>query len=204
MASIQKGKVTEYCNIQFYQALQSKERIKVFQGGTRSGKTYAICQYLIYLLTTREDPLVISIARKTLPALKGSVQRDFIGILEKLGIYYQGIHNKAENTYKFKNHLVEFLSVDEPQKIRGRKRTHCFMNEANELHFEDFRQISMRTTEEIIIDFNPSDPVHWIYDEIIDRDDCYLSITTYKDNEFLPRDLVNEIERIRSGALFIG
>lgn len=197
MASIQKGRVTEYCNIQFYQALQSKERVKVFQGGTRSGKTYAICQYLIYLLTTREDPLVISIARKTLPALKGSVQRDFIGILEKLGIYYQGIHNKAENTYKFKNHLVEFLSVDEPQKIRGRKRTHCFMNEANELHFEDFRQISMRTTEEIIIDFNPSDPVHWIYDEIIDRDDCFLSITTYKDNQFLPRDLINEIERIR-------
>jgi len=197
MASIEKRKVTEYCNIQFYQAIEAKERIKVFQGGTRSGKTYALCQYLIYLLTTRKDALVISIVRKTLPALKGSVQRDFISLLQKLGLYYQGVHNKSENTFKYKNHLVEFLSVDDSQKIRGRKRTHCFLNEANELIFEDFRQISMRTTEEMLIDFNPSDPVHWLYDEVIDRDDCFLSVTTYKDNQFLPLELVREIERIK-------
>ena len=197
MASIEKRKVKEYCNIQFYQAIEAKERIKVFQGGTRSGKTYALCQYLIYLLTTRKDPLVISIVRKTLPALKGSVQRDFILLLENLGLYYQGNHNKSENTFQYKNHLVEFLSVDDSQKIRGRKRTHCFLNECNELFFEDFSQINMRTTEEILIDFNPSDPVHWLYDEVIERDDCFLSVTTYKDNQFLPSELVNEIERIK-------
>lgn len=197
MASIEKRKVKEYCNIQFYQAIEAKERIKVFQGGTRSGKTYALCQYLIYLLTTRKDPLVISIVRKTLPALKGSVQRDFILLLENLGLYYQGVHNKSENTFQYKNHLVEFLSVDDSQKIRGRKRTHCFLNECNELFFEDFSQINMRTTEEILIDFNPSDPVHWLYDEVIERDDCFLSVTTYKDNQFLPSELVNEIERIK-------
>jgi len=197
MASIEKRKVKEYCNIQFYQAIEAKERIKVFQGGTRSGKTYALCQYLIYLLTTRKDPLVISIVRKTLPALKGSVQRDFILLLENLGLYYQGNHNKSENTFQYKNHLVEFLSVDDSQKIRGRKRTHCFLNEGNELHWEDFNQLNMRTTEEILIDFNPSDPVHWIYEEIIERDDCFLSVTTYKDNQFLPSELVNEIERIK-------
>lgn len=190
-------RISEKCNIQFFQTLKSNSRIKVHQGGTRSGKTYAICQYLIYKLTTEKSPLVISIVRKTLPALKGSVQRDFFQILEKLGIYYNGVHNKANNTYQFGNHLVEFLSVDEPIKIRGRKRDICFINEANELNFEDFRQLSMRTTKEIIIDFNPSDPVHWLYSEIIDRDDCDLFITTYKDNKFLPSDLIKEIERIK-------
>ena len=197
MASIEKRKVKEYCNIQFYQAIEAKERIKVFQGGTRSGKTYALCQYLIYLLTTRKDALVISIVRKTLPALKGSVQRDFILLLENLGLYYQGNHNKSENTFQYKNHLVEFLSVDDSQKIRGRKRTHCFLNEGNELFMEDFSQLNMRTTEEMLIDFNPSDPVHWLYDEVIERDDCFLSVTTHKDNQFLPSELVNEIERIK-------
>jgi phage terminase large subunit len=118
-------------------------------------------------------------------------------LLENLGLYYQGNHNKSENTFQYKNHLVEFLSVDDSQKIRGRKRTHCFLNEGNELHWEDFNQLNMRTTEEILIDFNPSDPVHWIYDEIIERDDCFLSVTTYKDNQFLPSELVNEIERIK-------
>ena len=192
-----KRRVKEFCNIQFYQTLNSKKRIKVHQGGTRSGKTYAIVQYLIYRMTTAKEPLTISIVRKTLPALRRSVMRDFINIADKLGIYYLGEHNKSENIFKYNGHTIEFLSTDEPQKIRGAKRDICFINEGNELNYEDFRQLSMRTTSEMIIDFNPSDPVHWLYDEIIDREDCDLFITTYKDNKFLPSELIKEIERIR-------
>ena len=192
-----KRRVKEFCNIQFYQTLNSKKRIKVHQGGTRSGKTYSIVQYLIYRMTTAKEPLTISIVRKTLPALRRSVMRDFINIADKLGIYYLGEHNKSENIFKYNGHTIEFLSTDEPQKIRGAKRDICFINEGNELHYEDFRQLSMRTTSEMIIDFNPSDPVHWLYEEIIDRDDCDLFITTYKDNKFLPSELIKEIERIR-------
>ena len=80
------------------------------------GKTYAVCQYLTYLLTESKEPLVISIIRKTLPALKGSVLRDIITILEKTGLYYLGVHNKSANTFEYGKHLIEFLSVDEPQK----------------------------------------------------------------------------------------
>lgn len=185
------------CNIQFEQLLKSNKRFRVHQGGTRSGKTYACVQFLVYLLRSSEEPLIISIIRKTLPALKGSVQRDFIQVMEQLGMYYQGTHNKAENTFKFKDHIVEFLSVDEPQKIRGRKRNIAYLNEANELNLEDFRQINMRTTDFIIMDFNPSDPIHWIYDEIIPREDCDTWITTYKDNKFLSPELVKEIERMK-------
>jgi phage terminase large subunit len=192
-----KRRVKEFCNIQFYQTLNSKKRIKVHQGGTRSGKTYSIVQYLIYRMTTAKQPLTISIVRKTLPALRRSVMRDFINIADKLGIYYLGEHNKSENIFKYNGHTIEFLSTDEPQKIRGAKRDICFINEGNELNYEDFRQLSMRTTSEMIIDFNPSDPVHWLYEEIIDRDDCDLFITTYKDNKFLPSELIKEIERIR-------
>ncbi|MBC8399701.1 MAG: PBSX family phage terminase large subunit [Flavobacteriales bacterium] len=190
-------KITQNCNRQFYDLINSKKRFKVHQGGTRSGKTFAACQYLTYLLTTSKEPLVISIIRKTLPALKGSVLRDFILILQQTGLYFEGTHNKADNTFIYGQHTVEFLSVDEPQKIRGRKRNIAFLNEANELNIEDFRQINMRTTDFLIMDFNPSDPVHWIYDEIIPRDDCDTWITTYKDNKFLSEDLVFEIERMR-------
>lgn len=193
-----RTRVRQQCNVQFYQTLNSEKRIKVHQGGTRSGKTYALCQYLIYKLTTSEKPLTISIVRKTLPALKGSVMRDFFSILDSIGLLYVGQHNKSENTYTYGKHTVEFLSVDEPQKIRGRKRNICYCNEVNELDFEDFRQLLMRTTDEMICDFNPSDPVHWIYDEVIERDDCDTWITTYKDNKFLPAELVAEIERLRA------
>jgi len=189
--------IEQRCNRQFYDLIESKKRFKVHQGGTRSGKTFAVCQYLTYLLTTSKEPLIISIVRKTLPALKGSVLRDFILILQQTGLYFEGTHNKAENTFTYGDHIVEFLSVDEPQKIRGRKRNIAFLNEANELNIEDFRQINMRCTDFLILDFNPSDPVHWIYDEIIPRDDCDTWITTYKDNKFLSKDLVFEIERMK-------
>jgi len=195
--SKQKRTVEQFCNRQFYDVLNSEKRFRIHQGGTRSGKTYAICQYLAYLLVSSEEPLVISIIRKTLPALKGSVQRDFISILESTGIYWKGVHNKSENTFRYNEHLVEFLSVDEPQKIRGRKRDIAYLNEGNELLIEDFRQINMRTTGFLIIDFNPSDPVHWIYEDLIPREDCETWITTYKDNQFLSPELVYEIERMR-------
>ena len=193
----QSRKITQKCNVQFYNLIESQKRFKIHQGGTRSGKTYAICQYITYLLTSSKTPLIISIIRKTLPSLRGSVMRDIILILEQTGLYYLGNHNKAANTFEYGKHLIEFLSVDEPQKIRGRKRNIAFLNEANELNIEDFRQINMRTTDFIIMDFNPSDPVHWIYDEIIPRDDCDTWITTYKDNKFLSEDLVFEIERMK-------
>ena len=189
--------IEQRCNRQFYDLIESNKRFKIHQGGTRSGKTFAICQYLTYLLTSAKEPLIISIVRKTLPALKGSVLRDFVLILQQTGLYFEGTHNKAENTFTYGDHIVEFLSVDEPQKIRGRKRNIAFLNEANELNIEDFRQINMRCTDFLILDFNPSDPVHWIYDEIIPRDDCDTWITTYKDNKFLSKDLVFEIERMK-------
>lgn len=190
-------KETVECNTQFYQTINSDKRIIVHQGGSRSGKTYAICQYLIYLLTTRKKKLIITIARKTLPALKGSVFRDFMEIAEKVGISYFAEINKADLTFKYKNHLVEFISLDNEMKVRGRKRTHCFLNEANEFYLEDFNQLSLRTTEKMILDFNPSDVLHWIYSDICTRDDCDTYITTFEDNAFLDPEIKKEILRMK-------
>lgn len=197
MGALNTRRVKQKCNVQFYNLLNSTKRFKVHQGGTRSGKTYAICQYLAYLIINTEKPLTISIIRKTLPALKGSSQRDMLQILEEIGILYYGEYNKSTNIFKYKNHSIEFLSVDQPQKIRGRKRNIAFLNEVNELEKEDFVQINFRTTDMVICDFNPSDPIHWIYDEVIPRDDCDTWITTYKDNKYLGEDLVREIERLK-------
>ena len=191
--------IDEICNKQFWDLIDSDKRYKVHQGGARSGKTYAICQYICYLLVNSEQKLTIDIVRKTLPALKSSVMRDMIYLLDKYDIYWKGIHNKAENTFEYNGHLISFISVDQPQKLRGRRRNIAFLNEANELDLEDLRQIAMRCSDPgtIIMDFNPSDPVHWIYDEIIPREDCDTWITTYKDNLYLDEEIKIEIERLR-------
>jgi phage terminase large subunit len=184
-------------NIVYSQLVNSNKRISVFQGGTRSGKSYNILVTLIYNLLKRQEPVTLSIVRKTLPAIKGSIMRDFFDILDKMDIYDPNDHNKTENYYTLNNSLIEFVSVDHPQKIRGRKRDILFCNEANELAFEDWQQLLFRTTGKIILDYNPSDEYHWIYDKVLTRDDVDFYKSTYKDNPFLSPELVREIERLK-------
>ena len=176
--------------------LNANTRIVVNQGGTRSSKTYSLAQ-LIILKALQEQGKVYTICRKTLPALKGTAYRDFFNILEEHNLYNPNNHNKSELTYKLNKNEIEFISVDMPQKIRGRKRNILWLNEANEFSFEDWVQLSLRTTENIYLDFNPSDPYSWIYDNVMNREDCTFIKSTYLDNPFLPDETIKEIERLR-------
>lgn len=183
----------------YYDNKRSSKRIVINQGGTRSGKTFSILQVLCeYCWLNKNSGSIITIVRKTLPALKGSAYRDFLKILNDEGWYSEEFHNKSEMIYLLFGNLVEFISVDQPQKIRGRKRNVCFINECNELTWEDFFQLNIRTTDKIIIDYNPSDEFHWIYDKLQTRPDADFFITTYKDNPFLEKELVDEIELLQS------
>ena len=191
-----KRRVKEFCNRQFYEAVNSKQRIKIFQGGSRSGKSWALMQYCLYLITTESKPITISIVRKTLPALKRSVLRDFNIIAKSLGVYYMGEFNKTELVFNYNGHTIEFFSADDAQKIRGSTRDVLWCEECNELNIEDFRQLSMRTKREILMSFNPSDPVHFIYD-LCERDDADLFISTYRDNKFIAPEVKKELERLK-------
>ncbi len=123
--------------------------------------------------------------------------RDFLDILRKLNIYNEDNHNKSNSEYKLYGNLVEFISLDMPQKVRGRKRNLLFINEANELNWEDWQQLIFRTDDRIVIDYNPSDEYHWIYDKVIPRKDCDFFRTTYQDNPFLEQTIKEEIERLK-------
>jgi phage terminase large subunit len=110
-------------------------------GRTRSGKTYSILTAIIELCH-KNTGLVITICRKTFPALRATAMRDFFEILNREGIYNPELHNKSEGTYHLFGNLVEFISIDQPQKVRGRKREILFINEANEITLEDWRQLT--------------------------------------------------------------
>ena len=179
-----------------FEAIQDKNtRFIVNQGGSRSSKTYSLCQLLIVYALTHGNT-VISVVRKSFPALRSTVMRDFFEIMETLGIYDPNLHHKTENTYRFLNgSIVEFFSVDDAQKLRGRKRDILFANEANELSFEEFQQLNMRTGKHFILDFNPSDNYSWIYD-VINKENSVLIKSTYKDNPFLEESIIKEIENL--------
>jgi phage terminase large subunit len=175
----------------------SDKRITIEQGGSRSGKTYNILIWLIFFYCERHQGHTISIVRKTFPSLRASVMRDFFEILEENEQYIPSNHNRTNHEYQHEGNLIEFVSLDQPQKVRGRKRQCLFINEANELHFEDWQQLIMRTEGKVVIDYNPSDAYHWIYDKVIPRDDADFYKTTYKNNPFLDDNIKAEIERLR-------
>ena len=184
-------------NVVYEHLRDSKEKIVVEQGGTRSGKTYNILLFIIFKYCTDNVGKTVTICRKTFPALRGTVMRDFFDILKERDIYREEFHSKSTHEYHLNGNLVEFLSLDQSQKIRGRKRDFLFCNEANELTFEDWQQLIFRTTERVVIDFNPSDEFHWIYDRVLTREDAEFYQTSYLDNPFLSKTIVKEIERLK-------
>ena len=190
MGTIQTNKV-------FNHLIKSDKRIIVEQGGTRSGKTYNILLWLIFYYTERNTDKTITICRKSFPSLRASVMRDFFDILRNHDLYREEYHNKSSHEYHLNGNLVEFISLDQPQKIRGRKRNLLYINEANELFYEDWQQLIFRTDGRIILDYNPSESFHWIYDRVIPREDCDFYQTTYRDNPFLDEQIKNEIERLK-------
>lgn len=184
-------------NVVFEHLIDSDKKIVIEQGGTRSGKTYNILLYLIFYYCSQNTKKTVTICRKTFPALRATVMRDFLEILRTHNIYNEALHNKSNSEYNLFGNLIEFISLDQPTKVRGRKRDLLFINEANELYWEDWQQLLFRTKEKIIIDYNPSDEYHWIYDKIIPRDDSAFYKTTYLDNPFLETSIRSEIERLK-------
>ena len=184
-------------NVVFEHLLDSESKIVIEQGGTRSGKTVNILLYIIFHYCQVNKGKTITICRKTFPALRASVMRDFFDILKQHDKYEEELHNKSNSEYELSGNLVEFISLDQPQKVRGRKRNLLFINEANDLSFEDWQQLVFRTEDKIILDYNPSDEYHWIYDKVKDRDDADFYITTYLDNPFLEPSIKAEIERLK-------
>jgi phage terminase large subunit len=177
-----------------YNALFDKdERFIINIGGSRSSKTYSLCQLIIVYALQFENK-TISIVRKTFPALRATVMRDFFEVLKSMGLYDKQSHNKTEHIYAFPNGtIVEFFSVDDEQKIRGRKRDICWANEANELFYDDFTQLNLRTTGKLIFDFNPSDSNSWLYE----LQDKIIIKSTFRDNPFLEKAIVKQIEQLQ-------
>jgi phage terminase large subunit len=179
-----------------YDALYNNEaRFIINEGGSRSSKTYSLCQ-LILVYCLQNKGVVVSIIRKTFPALRATAMRDFLEVLKDAGIYDKASHNMSEHIYSFSNgSMVEFFSVDNEQKIRGRKRHLAWCNEANEIFYDDFSQINMRTEHKLIFDYNPSDSNSWLYD--LPKNESILIKSTYKDNPFLPESIKTQIEDLK-------
>jgi phage terminase large subunit len=172
--------------------LATDKRFILHVGGSRSGKTFSILQYiLIYCL--KNNNKVITIARKTFPSLRLGAYREFIEMLKMYDIYRQDNHNKTNNIYTLNDNTIQFISIDQSQKLRGLKHDLVFIDECNEVSKEEADQMFMRTNDKIILAQNPSNALHWSL-KLQSSDDCLYLHSTYAQNSFLSKAIVNQIE----------
>lgn len=170
------------------------------KGGTRSTKTYSTLQFL-HLLIPRVDKAgdITSVVSETIPHLKKGAVRDFENII---GHSLKGDPhwNATDMVWTYDNGAkLEFFSCDNASKVHGSQRKRLFVNEANHIEFEIFRQMAVRTSSVIFIDYNPAS-VCWIQKNIECKDNCILIKSTYKDNPFLSAQQIQEIEDNKSDA----
>ena len=147
--------------VTFENLLESKSRVTQHIGGTRSGKTFGILQFLI--VEGLKSAQIITIVRRTIPSLKRTVIKDFTDILKGLGIFSEDHFNISDRTYKLGESTIQFVNSDDPEKLRGLKSDILFVDEASEIDEESFFQLSIRTSGKIILAYNPTiSPYHWL------------------------------------------
>jgi phage terminase large subunit len=179
----------------FEDLINTDKRVCVFQGSSRASKSYNILIYWIYRLL-QEDGKTLSIVRKTLPALKGSILRDLKEILIMFNVFDSNKWHSVDGYFELGTNIIEWFSVDDETKLRGRKRDFLFINEATEISQEEYTQLILRTSDRVVIDLNPSLWNSWIYD-LEGQEDVFYTIVTYKDNPFLSDVQVKEIEKLQ-------
>lgn len=176
-----------------------KKRIRVVPGGTSAGKTYGILPILIDQ-ACKVPGLEISVVSESVPHLRKGALKDFLKIMKATGRYNDKSYNRTLLIYTFQNGAyIEFFSADQQDKVRGPRRNILYINECNNLSFDTYHQLAIRTSDYIWLDFNPANEF-WVHTELDEDPDIETLILTYQDNEALADSIVREIEKAKEKA----
>lgn len=172
------------------------KRLIANRGGTRSGKTYSLVCLLVLLASEGEKKRTIDIVSESLPHLKRGAMNDIEDILTNEGMI-EDVHytqNRSDHTFMFGKGTIRFFSADDWGKVKGSRRDILFINEANRIPFETYRQLAVRTSECIFIDWNPDTEFWYELKGLNTKETTAEIVSTYKDNPFLSDVQIAEIE----------
>lgn len=176
-----------------------KSKVRAVQGGTSASKTISVLLFLIHTAQSDTKHTLTSVVSESIPHLKRGAMRDFKNIMLEHNYWVDDRWNATDSIYTFETgSQIEFFSADQPDKLRGARRDRLFINECNNVPFDAFEQLEVRTKEFVFLDWNPTNEF-WFYTEVKDkRDDVEHIILTYKDNEALDPEIVKSIESRRN------
>ena len=198
--------------------LKDDTRIQIFYGGSSSGKSFFLAQRLVIdMLEGKRNYLVV---RKTARSLKKSTFNEVVKALGAFNVAKMFSINASDFVITAPNgYQVLFAGLDDVEKVKSITPvkgviTDVWVEEATECDAEDLKQLRKRlrgkagVKKRVIMSFNPIYKTHWIYGEYFNgiwgdeqnryKDDELLIVkTTYKDNEFLEEDDIQELESER-------
>ncbi|QKJ28484.1 terminase [Mucilaginibacter mali] len=183
--------------ILFSQNYNTTANVVVNQGGTSSGKTYAIEQVLFVLACS--EKVVITIVGQDIPNLKVGALRDAMEIYRTSPALQKMVknYNRTDRVFEFTNgSLMEFNSYSDAQDAKSGKRDYLFINEANGISWDVYIELALRTRKRVYIDYNPN-TAFWVHDKLLGGDDVQLIISDHRHNPFLDDDMHRRIEGLR-------
>jgi len=180
----------------------STAHIVINQGGTSSGKTYAI-QQVLFLLACEAEKQVITVVGQDIPNLKAGVVRDALSIYSSSEVLQAMIknYNKTDRVFEFHNgSIMEYKSYADAQDAKSGKRDYLFINEANGVEWGVFTELSLRTKKKIFIDYNPNS-AFWVHDNLIGKPAVQLIISDHRHNPFLSEQMRHKIETLKDADI---
>lgn len=171
-----------------------KKRIWCVQGGQGAGKTFAILMLLVNHASSQPGKEIF-VASDELSKMRITVIKDFLKVMMGFNIFDRTRWTDGV-LYRFANgSFIRFIGLDKEDIGKGLRSDIMFVNEANKIKFDTYRELTSRA-KRVIIDFNPNKKF-WAHQEIVTRDDCSFLKLTYKDNEYLGVEERNEILRYK-------
>ncbi len=185
-------------SVLFKRNYASTAHIVINQGGTSSGKTYAIEQVL-FCLACEKDKQVITVVGQDIPNLKAGALRDALVIYNKSSQLKKLVKNfnKTDRIFEFHNgSLIEFKSYGSAQDAKSGKRDYLFINEANGITWNIYTELALRTRTKIFLDYNPNTEF-WVHDNLIGKPGVELIISDHRHNPFLEGAVAAKIESVK-------
>lgn len=185
-------------SVLFMQNYFSNRHVVVNQGGTSSGKTFAIEQVL-FCLACQTSKQVITIVAQDIPNIKAGALRDAQNIYNNSATLQALVKsfNKTDRIFEFNNgSVIEFKSYDNAQDAKSGKRDYLFINEANGISWDVYTELALRTRRRVFIDYNPN-TIFWVHERLIGQPNVQLIISDHRHNPFLDQTMRDKIESLK-------
>jgi phage terminase large subunit len=178
-----------------FEQIKNGKKIIINEGGSRSSKTFSILQSFVFLMSLKNfKNKTFSVVAESLPHLKRGAMKDFFEILKTDDLYDMKFHNMTDHKYVIETNAIEFFGVDDYTKVTGAGRDFLFINEANNISWQIYQQLQLRTRTLTFIDYNPTHSF-WVHEHLLKQDNVGYVHSTYLDNPYVSQNTIDILNR---------